>query len=51
MAGRARFVGRDHGLGSVAQAEFGEDAADVGLASLVGDDEPGGDLRIGQPRR
>ena len=45
---QARLVRGDHRLGPVAQAELGQHPADVGLDRLLADDEPGGDLRVGQ---
>ena len=47
----ADLVGQDHGLHPVAQAELGEDVADVGLHGRLADDELGGDLAVGQPAR
>src|SRR5262249_23156786 len=46
---QARFISGDHGLGPVAQAELGQDAADVRLHRFLGDDEAARDLRVGHP--
>jgi hypothetical protein len=35
----AGFVGEYNGLGAVAEAELGQDAADVGFGGLLGDDQ------------
>ena len=37
------------GFGAVAQPQFGQDVADVVLDRLAADEEPLGDLRVGQP--
>jgi hypothetical protein len=39
---------QDDGLGAVAEVEFGQDAADVGLGGLLGDDQGAADLGVGQ---
>src|SRR2546429_9785269 len=44
---QAALVGENDGLGAVAQPEFHQHAADVGLDGLFGDDQVGGDLRVG----
>ena len=38
--------GEDRGLDAILQAEFGEDAADVGLDGLFADDQVPGDLPV-----
>jgi hypothetical protein len=56
LAGRVRFarlddaglVGQDDGLDPVAQAELGEQVADVGFHGGVADEEVGGDLGVGE---
>jgi hypothetical protein len=45
---QAGLVRSDHRLGVVAQAALGEQAADVGLDRVLGHDEAGGDLAVGQ---
>ena len=40
------LVGEDHDLHAVAQAELGEDAADVGLDGRLGEHELRGDLGV-----
>jgi len=42
------FVGQDDGLDPVAQAELGEQVADVGFHGRFADDEVGGDLGVGE---
>jgi hypothetical protein len=42
------FVGEDHGLDAVADAELGEDALGVRLDGGFLDDERGGDLAVRQ---
>src|ERR1700733_12907181 len=44
----AAFVGQHDGLGAVAEVQFCQDAADVGLGGLFGDDEGAADLGVGQ---
>src|SRR5215469_10610379 len=46
-ADQAVLVGVDDGLDPVTQAEFGQDAADVGLDGCLGQEEPLGDLGVG----
>jgi hypothetical protein len=50
-AGEAGFVGEHDGLDAVAQAELGEDAADVGPGGVLADDEFGRDLVVGYRKR
>ena len=44
----ACFVGGDDGLGAVTAAEFEQDVADVGLDGGFAEEEPSGDLAVGQ---
>src|SRR5580704_13721824 len=48
---QAGFVGEDDGLGSVAEAELGQDAADVGLGGLHGDNQAAADFGVGHAAR
>ena len=43
---KAALVGEDHDLGSVAEAELGEDARHVGLHRRGADEELFADLRV-----
>jgi predicted MFS family arabinose efflux permease len=43
------LVREDHGLDAVTQAELAEDPGHVGLDRRLGDDEPRGDLGVGEP--
>ena len=43
-----RLIGGDDRLGPVAQPQLAENPADVRFHCLLGDHQPGGDLRIGQ---
>ena len=53
MAGadEASLIGEDHRLDPVAQAELGQDPADVGLDRAFAEIEPGGDAPVGQAAR
>ena len=42
------LVGVDDGLGAVAELELLQDAGDVGLDGAIADDEPGGNLGVGE---
>src|ERR1700728_3356864 len=44
----AAFVGQHDGLVAVAEVQLGEDAADVGLGGLFGDDQGAADVGVGQ---
>src|SRR5580700_11412014 len=44
---QAGFVGEDDGLDAVAEAELGQDAADVDLHGALGQEQAGGDLAVG----
>ena len=44
----AGFVAEDDGLGAVAEVEFGQDAADMGLGGLFGDDQCVADLGVSE---
>jgi hypothetical protein len=48
-ADKPGLVGQDDRLDAVAQAQLGQDAADMGLHGRLGDEQPLGDLRVGQP--
>src|SRR5580704_1225875 len=48
---QARLVGGDHRLRPVSQPELGQHEADVRLHRLLGDDQAGGYLRVGQALR
>ena len=50
-AGETGLVGEHDGLDAVAQAELGEDAADVGPGGVLADDEFGRDLVVGYRKR
>ena len=45
---QAGLVGEDHRLDPVAQAELGQDPADMRLHGGLGDEQPAGDLGVGQ---
>jgi hypothetical protein len=42
------FVGEDDGLDAVAQAQFGQDPADMDLHGALGQEQAGRDLAVGQ---
>ena len=44
----AGFVGVDHGLDAVAQAELAEQVSDVGLDRGLGQEQGGGDFGVGE---
>ena len=48
---QACFVGSDDGLRAVTAAEFHQDVADIGLDSGFAEEEPFGDLAVGQAPR
>jgi len=48
-ADQAGLVGQDDRLDAVAQAQLGQNAADVRLHGRLGDEQALGDLRVGQP--
>jgi hypothetical protein len=48
-ADQSGLIGKDDRLDAVAQAQLGQDAADMGLHGRLGDEQAPGDLRVGQP--
>src|SRR5690242_17845443 len=49
-AGRPVGAGQSSDLGAVAAAELGQDVAHVGVDGALGDEQPVGDLAVGQAR-